>query len=216
MLKTHIDIVSDFSSTTVTGLRSLAKKHNFLLFEDRKFIDIGSTVQKQYQGGIFRISEWAHITNASILAGDGIIEALAQVAQSAATEQSEERAVLILAQMTSKGSLATGEYTRRSVEIARRFPGTVIGFVATAELSSFATQDLDGTEDLVIFTTGVNVASKGDTLGQQYQTPNSAVRGGADFIIAGRGIYASVDPVSAVKQYQQEGWKAYEDRIRAV
>jgi hypothetical protein len=34
------------------------------------------------------------------------------------------------------------------------------------------------------------LSSKGDKLGQQYQTPQSAVGRGADFIISGRGIYA--------------------------
>lgn len=216
VLKTHIDIISDFSEATITGLRSLSEKHNFILFEDRKFIDIGSTVQKQYQGGVFRISEWAHIVNASILAGEGIVEALAQVANSTALTRADEKAVLILAEMTSKGSLATGEYTTRSVDIARKFPGIVLGFVATRELSSSSAQAKDSNEDFLIFTTGVNIASKGDTLGQQYQTPTSAVRGGADFIITGRGIYAAADPVNAVKQYREEGWRAYEERIKVA
>ncbi|KAL9617843.1 MAG: hypothetical protein Q9160_007393 [Pyrenula sp. 1 TL-2023] len=214
VLKTHIDIISDFSHATVTGLKALSEKHNFLLFEDRKFVDIGSTVQKQYQEGIFRISEWAHIVNASILAGEGIVEALTQSMKAASHEHADERAMLILAEMTSKGSLAIGEYTKRSVDIARSFPSAVIGFVATRELSSMDAQNASPAEDFVIFTTGVNIASKGDSLGQQYQTPAMAVQGGADFIIAGRGIYASSAPVKAVKQYQQEGWQAYSERIK--
>jgi len=68
-------------------------------------------------------------------------------------------------------------------------------------------------EDFVVFTTGVNLASKGDKLGQQYQTPESAIGRGADFIIAGRGIYAAPDPVEAAKQYQKAGWEAYTARV---
>lgn len=42
MLKTHADIITDFSEKTITGLSSIAQRKKFLLFEDRKFGDIGS------------------------------------------------------------------------------------------------------------------------------------------------------------------------------
>jgi orotidine-5'-phosphate decarboxylase len=60
----------------------------------------------------------------------------------------------------------------------------------------------------------VNISSKGDALGQQYQTPNSAMAGGSDFLIAGRGIYASQDPVASAKEYQKAGWDAYLSRTK--
>ncbi|KAJ9643248.1 orotidine 5'-phosphate decarboxylase [Knufia peltigerae] len=209
VLKTHIDILSDFSEQTIQGLLDVAKRHNFLLFEDRKFVDIGNTVQKQYKGGALRIYEWADIVNASILAGEGIIQALDQVVNDSGDA---ERGILILAEMTSKGSLAVGEYTRASVEIARKYPKSVMGFVSTKELSSHSPNSAPE-EDFVVFTTGVNISSKGDALGQQYQTPTTAMEGGSDFLIAGRGIYAAEDPVTAVRQYQKAGWEAYERRI---
>ncbi len=210
MLKTHIDIVSDFGPRTIQGLADLARRHDFLLFEDRKFVDIGNTVQKQYRGGVLRIHDWAHIVNASVLAGEGIIQALDQTIRDAAVPG---RGLLILAEMTSKGSLAVGEYTRASVEIARKYPQSVMGFVSTKELSSHSPNAASPNEDLVVFTTGVNLASKGDALGQQYQTPATAMQGGSDFLIAGRGIYAAADPVAAVKEYQKAGWEAYKQRI---
>ncbi|KAK2743062.1 orotidine 5'-phosphate decarboxylase [Myotisia sp. PD_48] len=217
VLKTHIDILSDFDPKhTINGLKAAAEKHNFLLFEDRKFVDIGNTVQKQYHGGSLRISEWAHIVNCSVLAGSGIVDALAQVASSSDfTYPAAERGLLILAEMTSKGSLATGEYTKLSVELARKYPEFVLGFVATRSLGDIETEtgENNNDEDFVVFTTGINLASKGDKLGQQYQTPESAIERGADFIISGRGIYAAQDPVEAIKQYKQAGWEAYLKRV---
>jgi len=90
----------------------------------------------------------------------------------------------------------------------------VVGFVATKSLQSLAEElGQEEDEDFVVFTTGVNRSSAGDSLGQQYQTPSQAVGHGADFIIAGRGIYAASDPVEAVKLYQREGWESYLQRI---
>jgi orotidine-5'-phosphate decarboxylase len=215
VLKTHIDILSDLTPSTLTELKFLSQKHNFLLFEDRKFIDIGNTVQKQYHGGALQISDWAHIVNCSVLAGSGIVDALAKTAaepefQAKYGGSQEGRALLILAEMTSKGSLATGEYTKLSVDLARKHPDFVLGFVATRSLGEVEAESAkDENEDFVVFTTGVNLASKGDALGQQYQTPQSAITRGADFIISGRGIYAAPDPVAAIREYQQCGWDVY-------
>ncbi|EEH37111.2 orotidine 5'-phosphate decarboxylase [Paracoccidioides lutzii Pb01] len=222
VLKTHIDILTDLSPTTLTTLKSLASKYRFLLFEDRKFVDIGSTVQKQYHGGSLRISEWAHIVNCAMLAGPGIVDALAQTASTPefrnvyADEAEGGRALLILAEMTSKGSMATGAYTQLSVEAARRHRRFVLGFVATRALNDvLPVSTVDGDEeDFVVFTTGVNLSASGDALGQQYQTPASAVQRGADFIISGRGIYAAEDPLEAVLRYREEGWKAYLERVK--
>lgn len=211
-VKTHIDFISDFSPKTTEGLSSLAEKHGFLIFEDRKFVDIGSTARIQYSRGDRRIHEWAHIVNACVLAGEGTVQAIDQAIKH---HPSKERGILILAEMTSKGSTAVGPYTQTSVNIARGYSDTVMGFVATRELSSVAVGSVRPGEDFVIFTTGVNISTKGDALGQQYQTPTTAVQGGADFLIVGRGIYAAADPVAAIQEYRQAGWEAYLRRTRS-
>lgn len=211
VLKTHVDIVNDFSQETISGLQRLSQQHNFLIFQDSKFVDIGNTVQMQYRGGVLRIHDWAHIVNCAVLPGPGIVQALEQSIQQGGKD---DRGLLILAEMTSKGSLAVGSYTQASVEIARQYPNTVLGWVATHELSGSAQTTVEG-EDFVVFTTGINIATSNDKLGQQYQTPATAMSGGSDFLIAGRGIYAAKDPVEAVKQYQSAGWEAYLQRTQS-
>lgn len=86
VLKTHYDIVRGWNHNRRTGtgvqLATLARKHGFLIFEDRKFGDIGSTVQKQYVGGEAAIIEWAHMTNLNMIPGPAVVTALSQAAKS--------------------------------------------------------------------------------------------------------------------------------------
>jgi uridine monophosphate synthetase len=84
VLKTHYDLVTgwDYNPQTGTGVKlaALARKHGFLIFEDRKFGDIGSTVQMQYTAGSARIIDWAHIVNVNMVPGKAAVSALAEAA----------------------------------------------------------------------------------------------------------------------------------------
>ena len=73
MLKTHIDVLTDFGPETVEKLAQLAKKHGFLLFEDRKYADIGNTALLQYTQGMYHTAGWADIINAHPVPGPGVI-----------------------------------------------------------------------------------------------------------------------------------------------
>ena len=42
VLKTHADIIDDWSAKTIRGLQEISRRKQFLLFEDRKLGDIGS------------------------------------------------------------------------------------------------------------------------------------------------------------------------------
>lgn len=89
VLKTHADIVRDFSERTIAALTALSRKHKFLIFEDRKFGDIGNTVQTQYAGGTFRIASWAYLVNAHLFPGPGVVQGLKKAAFAAlASEKS--------------------------------------------------------------------------------------------------------------------------------
>lgn len=130
------------------------------------------------------------------------------------------RGLLLLAEMSTKGSLAVGEYTKASVKMALDHPDFVIGFIAQNRMDDLAAELGHVGKDLLILTPGVGLDARGDGKGQQYRTPKEVVEeSGCDVIIVGRGIYGNgknldVAEVRAKAEwYQSEGWQAYNNRI---
>ncbi len=215
VLKTHIDILENFTPDITKRLVELSSKHNFMIFEDRKLADIGNTSVLQYTKGIYRIADWANFVNVHVVPGPGIIEGIGR-----ANEQiggSLPRGVIILSQMSSEGNLATDDYTKKAVEFTRKYEGMVAGHIGNGgdvdELAKLAALSVPGH---VIFTPGVKIEEGGDGKGQRYSSPGKAIAAGSDTIIVGRGIYGAPDPLKAAKAYREAGWSAYLKRCSKV
>lgn len=197
-LKTHIDMLHDFTPDCIARLQAIAQKHNFLLFEDRKFGDIGNTVRQQYTSKIYNISEWADLITVHVTAGASSVEAFKGWGKAA---------LVLIAEMSTVDTLTDFSYTSRAVGIAETHRDIVAGVVAQSRLSQ--------QPGVLQFVPGVNLSVKSDSLGQQYNTPEAAfAQRGADFIIVGRGIFHADNPKEAAETYRQAGWKAYIDRIQ--
>ena len=201
MVKLHIDIIEDFNMDFVSALQLIAEQQNFLIFEDRKFADIGNTVKHQYSSGVYRISDWAHVVNAHSVPGEGVVKGLKEVGMP------KGRACLMIAQMSSAGNLATGAYTEATVKMAESNSDFVIGFICTSQVSE--------NPAFIHLTPGVKLQTGSDCLGQQYLTPEEVIGNrGSDVIIVGRGIHAAEDPREAAKIYQEAGFDAYKARLQ--
>ena len=200
IVKTHADILEDFTPGFAKSLQQLAEKHNFMIFEDRKFADIGNTVKNQYSKGLHHVADWAHLVNAHVVPGDGVIKGLKEIGEPLG------RACLLIGEMSSEGNLATGEYTKAAVEMAKTHKDFVIGFISLSCL-------VDDPQ-FIHMTPGVQLSAGGDNLGQQYLTPSDViVNRGSDIIIVGRGVYKAEDPAKAAVQYKEEAFSAYMHKI---
>ncbi|WP_313267019.1 orotidine-5'-phosphate decarboxylase [Epilithonimonas vandammei] len=191
-LKTHIDILNDFDADeTILPLKDLATKHNFLLMEDRKFADIGNTQELQFSYGTYKISNWADLVTSHVIGGSKSLDCFMNVG------------VVAILGMSSQGTLTDSHYREEALKVIENHP-SIMGCVAQNEVS----------DQLLLFTPGVNLGTSGDDKGQQYNSPEHVIRNyGTDFIIVGRGIYKADEPEQEALRYKNEGWKAYQDSL---
>ncbi len=191
-LKTHIDILNDFDADeTILPLKDLATKHNFLLMEDRKFADIGNTQELQFSYGTYKISNWADLVTSHVIGGSKSLDCFMNVG------------VVAILGMSSEGTLTDSHYREEALKVIENHPN-IMGCVAQNEVS----------DQLLLFTPGVNLGTTGDDKGQQYNSPEHVIINyGTDFIIVGRGIYKADEPEQEALRYKNEGWKAYQDSL---
>ena len=89
--------------------------------------------------------------------------------------------------------------------MAQLYPDFTIGFIAQKQLSD--------DPRFLYLTPGVHLHTQKDTLGQQYNTPQSVMNAGTDIIIVGRAIYEAQHPQHEVARYREAAWNAYEGSL---
>lgn len=201
VLKIHVDIIEDFQSNFVKKIKESAKKYNFLILEDRKFADIGQVVSYQVRKGIYNIVEWADFITVHSVPGNGIVDGVKKGLEGI----SEDRGIFIVAEMSSKGALTTGDY----------ISATTSNFKDSDLVAGYVCQkNIFANPGFVQLTPGVQLNKSSDDLGQQYNTPEDVVNSGGDLIVVGRGITKSENKLDAVLEYKKVLWEAYQNRIK--
>lgn len=207
VLKTHVDLIDDWNMDDWMRFCKLANEHDLLVFEDRKFADIGKISQRQ-MGGVYNIRKWADLVTSHLISGPDIVDGL----QKGWASVNRSGSVLLLAQMSSRGNLLLPEYCGDVVKLGRTHNG-VLGFIGNGS-------DVEGIkflknlvgENKMIWTPGVNISVGDGELGQRYGDPREAILAGSDCIIIGSGIHQSADPAAAAEEYAKVSWDAFCER----
>ncbi|MDA7740199.1 orotidine-5'-phosphate decarboxylase [Candidatus Poseidoniaceae archaeon] len=206
-LKTHVDLVDDWTPEAWSEFCAAAKEADLLIFEDRKFADIGGISRKQ-MAGVYNIRGWSDLVTAHLISGPDIVDGL----QAAWSDVGREGGVLLLAQMSSRGNLLEPAYTAKVVEKGKAHSG-VFGFIGNGsrpeELVLLRTAVGDGK---MIWTPGVNLTVGDGEMGQRYGHPRDAVLAGSDCVIVGSGIHKADNPGEQAAAYAKASWDALCDR----
>ena len=201
-LKTHVDLVDDWSPEAWGAFCKAANEADLLIFEDRRFADIGK-ISRSQMAGIYDIRSWSDLVTAHLISGPDIVDGL----QAGWNDVGRTGGVLLLAQMSSRGNLLRPDYTREVVEKGTAHDG-VFGFIGNgsrpAELATLRSAVGEGK---MIWTPGVNLAVGDGEMGQRYGDPTEAVLAGSDCIIVGSGIHKADDPAAAAAAYAEASWK---------
>ncbi|MEZ8113007.1 MAG: orotidine 5'-phosphate decarboxylase, partial [Candidatus Poseidoniaceae archaeon] len=143
-----------------------AKAMDLLIFEDRKFADIGKIIRDQ-MAGIYDIRSWADLVTAHLISGPDIVDGL----QPGWNDVGRQGGVLLLAQMSSRGNLLSPDYTDTVVKSGAVHEG-VFGFIGNGsrpeELKLLRKSVGDGK---LIWTPGVNLSVGDGEMGQRYGAP---------------------------------------------
>ena len=201
ILKIHCDIICNFNESIIKKIVMLANSKKFVIFEDRKFCDIGSTFVEQYTGGTYNIKEWSDIITVNCLSGEGIIKTFSKV------NKWKKKGLLLIYDMSTKPNLIDDSYKSSVINFTQKYRKDIVGII---------TQKRDAGDDTILYMTpGVNYSNKTDSLDQNYRTPEDAIiRDNCDIIIVGRGIYNSEDPKKTAEIYKFLAWNAYNMKIK--
>ena len=162
--KIHYDIINinEYPGDFISDLIECSIKHNFLIMEDRKFIDISYIVQKQYN----KFCNWVDLVTVHGSVSSAVV--------------SKFSGVLLVANMSNNKY----DVTANALDIANDNPNNMIGFITQNRIGC---NELSECTDLVCMTPGIS----NDNTYIDDQNYRSIKDVDTDYIIVGRALYNS-------------------------
>ena len=175
MLKMHYDIISDFYvdlENTIKKLNYFKVKYNFVIWEDRKFADIGYIMAQQVNSHIVR---WADVISVHPIAGLESVKQLSFIP------------IILIGELSSQGNLTNDQYSN-VVELMEGELNNLVGFVCQHKMGKTALNIVPG----------ISLTKGGDNMGQQYSSIEDADKDFADIYVIGRAIIKSANPLETL------------------
>ena len=188
-VKLHLDTIPPSSSLSPEAFRAALKDlcalHHLLIIDDAKVADIEAIeIEKM------RHASFCHATTVHSVAGLSVLN----------SSCSDIPDSIVVAEMSSKGSLLSEAYTRETVALVRAAQKhKFFGFVCQS-----LTPGLLATFECLTMSPGIHLGQRGDGANQQYTDPTHTRLG--LFWIVGRGITQSADIAAAAAEYRSKGW----------
>jgi|UniRef100_A0A6C0BYK4 uridine monophosphate synthetase len=172
VLKIHIDTYCDYSHENIVKLQSYKEKYGFMIWEDRKFADIGDIMKQQIRNSIYSYLDWVDIFSIHGLVGSESINAV--------IDEFDKMKWILVGQMSASNNLIERKYTKSCIEIYKS-RDNIIGMVCQENLG----------KDIIHIVPGISKHIASDNAGQSYS--QMCEKPFADFFVVGRSISKFLD-----------------------
>ena len=193
MVKMHIDMMEEFDIKYINRLKEMSLKHEFMIWEDRKFNDIGNTFKHQLYGGIYKINMWADFISVNPAAGYKTLEIIKDEKEKGVVTPG----IFLLAEMSTKDNLMNCMYTEDVIRIARNNQDLVSGIINQSI-------EIERISPFLSITPGISRKKEGDNYDQKYRTLENNKLIKNDVFVIGRGIYQADNPIEECIFYQKQ------------
>lgn len=195
-VKLHFDTL-DFSTVSYDvdeffrRLNVLKERDEWLLFEDRKYLDTANTVDLQHRNVKNVYGGSLDLVTAFAIASEKTIKAIEDI--------DKDVGILLIAELSTKGSLIAPQNYNRCISLSRKY-NSVSGVICQS-------RPLNSNDNIAYITPGVSIFAKTDGLDQRYRSPHIAIkRDRCDFIVVGRGICEESHPKKVSLLYRNSSW----------
>jgi len=181
ILKIHLDIMEHVDNETFNNniniLLRISKVNKFMIWEDRKFCDIGSTNKMQLD----KLIEYG-IDFVSVNPSGGF---------KSVEPFFDKIGIFILAEMSCKDNFMNDTYTYNCLKLVNNYYDKISGVINQNICKKLIH------EDVLSITPGVSITNSGDNMGQQHRSIEN-LKHHPDILVIGRAIYNSENPCDII------------------